>query len=711
MSLDLTKYRKATHDHVAVAGSYTDTFIEAQGASATSASSDAFVRWVPNNKSGSGYYTGTVTTNLASNGYLQYNCTTSGYHVLYFQHFSDSNAYNNSNTSPGIILKTVTTHAANSTGYTNLANQITQFLQYDTYDAGFLVIVNKNRIASNSALNAAMIDARSWRHEVSIGTNSTLKDFSYAACITNIKPLGASNTASSGYDTLGMLSESLAGTGSGHLNGAIELAIEHKTLNIGHAGYGKDMASGFGKGTSYLGMTGSSYQRQVTINEQSGVGYDTVSEHEYVRATFEAKIGQGAEVWGGFVKVQLEEESVGGSTLNTQQIESKYVDVWQKHELLMQKSTQTNSSTPYLNINILPYEGSGTGAGIQYHKVDIKNLEVFKCGNGPDQARDVAVHKWHVNALDIEEGPADFKMGDLVGFKAFRDNTNRNLAGTSASYTTYTDLTGGGSSLRNRQYHNQTSTSLGSQGSFNYPQLGTYKFQSTNSSNTDFWVHEAPSPTNNLTKYWRIGNGGPSTALDGISVDHEKAYLAGVWMRVRRNSPTGEGYAPNRVSLTALGLNSSNQSVVMTTNTSSGVASGNHMLQSIGMNSYPNLDSNRMEWKLLNGFFLPSWMTASERNDWKNNYWGKWAGQFEHGEGSDPNKCMTGITGYGINAATAGYVAGMTSSVTKISPRVLVEQYSSTDLWVEFVYPFIVEIDPANFNDEGQAFFWDIGEA
>ena len=132
MSLDLTKYRKATHDHVAVAGSYTDTFIEAQGASATSASSDAFVRWVPNNKSGSGYYTGTVTTNLASNGYLQYNCTTSGYHVLYFQHFSDSNAYNNSNTSPGIILKTVTTHAANSTGYTNLANQITQVLQYET---------------------------------------------------------------------------------------------------------------------------------------------------------------------------------------------------------------------------------------------------------------------------------------------------------------------------------------------------------------------------------------------------------------------------------------------------------------------------------------------------------------------------------------------------------------------------------------------------
>ena len=53
----------------------------------------------------------------------------------------------------------------------------------------------------------------------------------------------------------------------------------------------------------------------------------------------------------------------------------------------------------------------------------------------------------------------------------------------------------------------------------------------------------------------------------------------------------------------------------------------------------------------------------------------------------------------------------MNSSVAKIAPRVVVEQYNNTDLWVEFTYPFIVEIDPANFNDEGQAFFWDVGEA
>ncbi len=133
MSLDLTKYRKATHDHIGVAGSYTDTFIEAQGASSTSASSDAFVRWVPNNKSGSGYLSGTVATNLSSSGYLQYNCTSNGYHALYFTYYDDTNTYNNSNTAPGIRLTSATHYTNNDTGYTGLGEQIDAFLNQSGY--------------------------------------------------------------------------------------------------------------------------------------------------------------------------------------------------------------------------------------------------------------------------------------------------------------------------------------------------------------------------------------------------------------------------------------------------------------------------------------------------------------------------------------------------------------------------------------------------
>ena len=709
MSLDLTKYRKATHDHIGVAGSYTDTFIEAQGASSTSASSDAFVRWVPNNKSGSGYLSGTVSTNLSSSGYLQYNCTSNGYHALYFTYYDDTNTYNNGNTAPGIRLTSATVYTNNDTGYTGLGEQIDAFLNQSGYAEGFLVIVNKNRIASNGTLNNAMLLARSWRHEVSIGTSSTLKSFSYATCITNIASSSAgapfSNGAAPAVNAIGIISESLAGTGSGHVNGAIELCIEHDKDKIGHAGYGKDLASGFGKGSNYLGITTASQQRQVNIN-YANPNYQSVSKEEYVRATFEARVGQGALSGGGSVQVQLQEESASGNAITSTNVgDLEYpCDIWNKYEVRLKKSTQTNGSTPYININLNVNTGTGN---VGFQKVDVKNLEVFKCGFGPDSQRDVAVHKWHVNALDIEESPADFKLGDIEKFKGFYD-TNRNLADQTETYTTYTDLTGGGSSLRNRQHHG--GSTAGTQGSYNFPRIGPYSFTSTTSSNEDFFVHEAPSPTSNITKIWEIGAGGPTTSLTGTSINHEKLYMAGVWMRVRRNSPTGEGVAPNRISLAATGLNSSGNAIQMSSNTSSS-PSGFHMLQSIGLNSYPNLTADRQEWKLLNGFFLPSWMTTSERATWKTDYWGKWAGQFEHGEGSDPDKCMTGITGYGINTAGAGYVAGMNSSVVKIAPRIVVEQYSSTDLWVEFTYPFIVEIDPANFNDEGQAFFWDVGEA
>ena len=71
---------------------------------------------------------------------------------------------------------------------------------------------------------------------------------------------------------------------------------------------------------------------------------------------------------------------------------------------------------------------------------------------------------------------------------------------------------------------------------------------------------------------------------------------------------------------------------------------------------------------------------------------------------------MTGVTGYGLQSATAGYVCGMTTNTGTIYPLVRVEQYNGTDLWVEFVHPFIVEMDPMNINDEGNVYFWDFTE-
>ena len=100
MSLDLNKLRGASHDNISVGGSYTDTMIEAQGIGDASKFPAAFVKWVPNNKSGSGYYSGNGvnidSSNFEESGYLNFDAAAwnnangggNGYHVLTFSSVS-----------------------------------------------------------------------------------------------------------------------------------------------------------------------------------------------------------------------------------------------------------------------------------------------------------------------------------------------------------------------------------------------------------------------------------------------------------------------------------------------------------------------------------------------------------------------------------------------------------------------------------------------
>ena len=262
----------------------------------------------------------------------------------------------------------------------------------------------------------------------------------------------------------------------------------------------------------------------------------------------------------------------------------------------------------------------------------------------------------------------------------------------------------------NYQYKNTSSSAWGDpQGFYNYPQWFDNSLITTSDTATWGWVHEVYDATVNDTYNTYIG---PSS---GISVDHTKVYMAGIWMRVRRNSHTNTSLAPNRISIVA-GTQNPGAFISSYGTTSSLLAAGTNYQQSIYADNFAFTDytagSNpgKMEWKLLNGFYLPSWMTATERSEWKDDYWGTWAGHFEHGDGLSADINMSGLTGYGLNTANAGYVAGMQNTTTSIRPIIRVEQYQSTDLWCEFAYPFVIEIDPMNINDEGNIYFWDFQE-
>lgn len=708
MSLDLKKYRTAHHDRLAVGGSYTDSFLEVMSDSPTSSNTLAYVRWVPNDKGGSGYYSGTDTQYLATKGYNQISISIDAMYLLRFKYFDDTATYDGSNTSPGIRLVAVNGYEASESGADEMATEITS-IHEDSYGDAIYVIVTKGQVASSTSLNNILIGgSKSWRWSLTKGTSTTPTDHTYAAVGTNINDIG-------------FLSESLMGPGSNHSAAMSELVIEHSKNTLGHAGYGEDLASGLGNGSIYIDAgnysSAQTYTRQ--INWASQNRFHT-SQDEYVRVTWEQRIGQGGRAYGASCKVTAREEKISdGSTItfvdNGTAAYSQTVDGWHKQELLFAR--QSAGTDTRLEIEIRAYKGSGTGTGFitqdqGFHRIDVKNMQVFKCGFNPDAQRDAASHKYHINGLNIEESPGPFRIGEPNEFEAFW-NSDRNLAGNSTSYSLETTNSSTSSSpMRpiNYQYKNQSSQSWGDpQGYYNYPNWFDNSLITTSDTATWGWVHEVYNATVNDTYDTYIG---PNAAID---VDHTKLYMAGVWMRVRRNSHTNTALAPNRISMVAGAYNPGGGISTYGT-TSSLLAHGTNYQQSIYANNFAFTDytagSNpgKMEWKLLSGFYLPSWMTATERAEWKDDYWGTWAGHFEHGDGASADINMSGLTGYGLNTANAGYVAGMQNTTTKISPIIRVEQYQSTDLWCEFVYPFVIEIDPMNINDEGNIYFWDFQE-
>ena len=703
MSLDLKKYRTAHHDRLAVGGSYTDSYLEVMSDSSTSSNTLAYVRWVPNDKGGSGYYSGTDTQYLSSKGYNQISLTTDGMYVLRYRYYDDTATYDGSSTSPGIRLTAITGFEANENGANEMADYI-NLIHGNSYGDVIYVIVSKGQICSSTSLNTSLTQkSKSWRWSLTKANSTTPTNHTYSAVGTNINDIG-------------FLSESLMGPGSFHSAAMSELVIEHSKNTLGHAGYGEDLASGLGNGSTYIDASNGTYVR--TINWSSTNRFH-VSPDEYVRVTWEQRIGQGARQWGGYSQVRLREETqstgsqIGSIVLNST-ADQQTTDGWHKQELKIAR--QSASSDTRLDIEIIVAKGSGTGAGSVsdqgFHRVDVKNMQIFKCGFNPDAQRDAASHKYHINGLNIEESPGPFRIGEPNEFEAFW-NSDRNLAGNSTSYSLETTNSSTSSNpMRpiNYQYKNTSSQNWGdSQGYFNYPKWFDTTLQTTSDTATWGWVHEVYNATVNDTYNTYIGPTG------GISVDHTKLYVAGIWMRVRRNTHTNTTLAPNRISMVA-GTQNPGAFISSYGTTSSLLAAGTNYQQSIYADNFAFTDytagSNpgKMEWKLLSGFYLPSWMTATERSEWKDDYWGTWAGHFEHGDGASPDVNMSGLTGYGLNTANAGYVAGMQNTTTSIRPIIRVEQYQSTDLWCEFVYPFVIEIDPMNINDEGNIYFWDFQE-
>jgi hypothetical protein len=677
MSLDLNRLRKASHDNISVGGSYTDTMITAQGFGSNAKSSSAFVRWVPNNKSGSGYYSGNdvsvTTSNLNSNGYLEFDAYAwsraqgkgDGYHLLKFNYFNDTNSYNNGSTSPGIRLQEHYFAACTAEGLTDGAAKLAAW--YTSNTKCVIVIVNVGSIHVNSAWLNQFIAFRSWRMTKNVTTSS--ENWSYAAVITNV-------------NNIGQLSEALQGKGNLQDNATAQLVIEHKESTVGHGGYGEDLSSGTGAGAfSYTGNSSSTQTIATRTINWDTAGKDRVNTGEKLRITFDGKVQQGATNYNGYLRVKLI-ESNGFTT----ELDSTSTDLYERIEGLHTRATNVGSGSATLEIKA--YAGSGAGAGNPFNEVHGRNLEVYKAGNNPDQDRDVAVHKWHINGLNIAEGPANFDLKEPGQFSTFY-SSSRNLADISQTYTL--DTTNG--PLKNYQSNNG-GTGSGA-GLFNKVAWHNNLFTSTSNTQQHMQVTEMRGVSGNQTKELNLGGG-------SITVDSTKAYMAGVWVRVREFTHSGSGTTPSRISLIGESNGSNNKGYNGTGYNANTKVYGPSVDNS-------TLDERPTEWRLMSFFFLPDWMTSTEVTAWYSSYFGKWAGEYEWGGGFEPAEQF--VSTNGINTPLDARVLQMGSNTSAIKFHLRTELYSSYDIWQEMAYPFFTEIDPMNINDGGDLHFWDFTES
>lgn len=706
MSLDLSKEKVAQHYRIGVAGSFTDSLIEAQSASPTSASSDIYVRWVPRTKGAylgpignidSSYISSAGSGEGAGHGYLKWTPTSSPYPVLHILRWAmvDTATATSTGTVPGLDLQSVNSFTSYYTANAadSLANEIT-LIEEGYYGSNIIyAIVSQNVTHSSAALYNAMNYQHSWRWSRVLRGTTSSSNYSYCAVGTNI-------------NSLGLLSESLQGPGTGHINAATEIYIEQDTDKIGHAGFGEELSSGIGAGTRENTTPNTTSTVSKVVNWDQGNNQYHLEPGEKIRITGLADVSQyvsgyaGTGVDGAYVDI------VDSATGTTRVVATSATGL-HKFEATYTKPAGSTS----IEIRASLSTSSGTGAGSANTGAIMSNLEVYKCGRNPDQDRDVAVTGTGLNALNIQESIAGFDLRNPDEFKTFW-NSDRNLMSNRTS-TYALDQSGSevGPGLAYRAmsylYHNSKTYPYGQSPDYNWNNWVRWFNDDFFTTSDKAGVKEVMyAPSNSTT--WVQFDDSRFSGQGGVEIDPTKLYMFGVWTRVRHNTDSGQYQAPNSIALIANTYSVSHTPQALKTYT--GVQSFDSNYFETERVQHMTYSTEANKWRMMSNFYLPYDWTSTQVTDWYNNHYGSWAGEYHWGGGGTalyPN------TTYGLapSSVVNGRVAQFGNAYCKyIRPKLKVEVYSATNLWFEYAYPFVVEIDPLNISTGGNAFFWDVRE-
>ena len=268
------------------------------------------------------------------------------------------------------------------------------------------------------------------------------------------------------------------------------------------------------------------------------------------------------------------------------------------------------------------------------------------------------------------------------------------------------------------------------------PHGNTY-WQGGNVQNTpaDGWAREHRNyATDTIVQDYQIGdrlnsiNDGPgglgsatgATYGNKVRVDDSKYYLLGWWIYVG-DWTANTLNSPNRISMIARGFEGGTPQVGNTDGfdatpiqlldvNGNGVPDNQFASMTVSAKEYNTYQSGSQldQWKFYYAMFLPYDLTSTEVLKWKTNYWGRYFGLKEPGEGNTDfqESGNAGVSGE-MMALRQGYVAQMPEGTTYIAAHPRIEWHGNTDGIIKGSYPVAMEIDPMNFNDRGNLIAWD----
>jgi len=465
-----------------------------------------------------------------------------------------------------------------------------------------------------------------------------------------------------GTSRLGVIKEALHSNASGADPSTVSMHVAQNWDVIGSEGYGPDlllgqrMAEFSYSGTGY----GFSHGPHLTVPYE---GPYHIFDGEYVRMTGQHKISVDRKEAGGYVRSYMWTASDSDGWISSASYGS-YDTEWVSFELYFQwdqvRDTNSGSNSGgavarYLRFGHYHYPSS-IDPGTSY----VRNVQVQKCGFSPNNDRDVSLKG--VDELDgwtINESAGPFSLLKPDNYWTVF-HSSRNLTGRP--------------NLSDSRY-----------GSGPFDTNNVQWFDRELTDRTQYSIHEGKNFTGDSNRYSDIGR---------VDIDPAKMYIGMIWQRCIQKT-SGNNYLGTHT-YNSSGGTVGTYSYAGTSNTTNPYS------------MYPGAGSiEKDKWTLWYYWFLPHWFTDAEGTDFYNNYWGKWAGNYENASAENNQRTAGSIAANGGNIR----VSRFQPSDASIHLRWL-DYYNGQgqDHKTWWALPIIMEVDPLNFGARGAIDPWSLIE-